>query len=220
MKKIGLRRGFKTMDERIAQVMPLAAAGKNTSEIAEALGISNSRVLTIAKAGGFQVAHTPPANGLQVGHKREKDRIAEICALARAGHNRRQIAAITGLAVPTVGRFLVLGGEARSRQVATVSNAGRVASETVDVLVGAAHGVDLFRNVGLAIDAPTALGLLKDLRGAMASLRWFERTLREIANVRDHEAQVEDSVGAVCEDEGGVRSAAGDAPATPEHPPG
>jgi ParB-like chromosome segregation protein Spo0J len=122
--------------------------------------------------------------GLRPGTKRRTDRAEEIRNLVASGHNVDQIAEAQGISAPQVRNIM----RAESIKIAipktatTHASAQRVSAGTVDMLVGAAQGLEIFRESGLRLSGEFARSLLPDLRDAMRSMRWFEQQLKEAAN--------------------------------------
>jgi ParB-like chromosome segregation protein Spo0J len=117
-------------------------------------------------------------------YKPYADRVAQLKELATAGNSISQIAEAAGIGPERVSALLRASGIKLSIPKASThaANALRVATETVNVLMGTAQGLEIFRRAGLTLSKTNAAELLPDLREAMKSLRWFEQQLKGVAN--------------------------------------
>lgn len=164
------------------------AAVRATAEVGEEIPHQEKRV---GKDGIAQSVEKPVrtrrdgrACGIAPGKRHADERADEIRELVASGHNVEQIAQAQGVGVPWVTKIMDDHGiKVATRRTATShADANRVASGTVDMLVGAAQGLSIFRAKGLDVSKEIAISLLPELREAMRSMRWFEQQLKEAAN--------------------------------------
>lgn len=150
---------------------------------------------TVAKArakaeAGDQIDHHEKRVGLDgktqpSGKKPASERIAEITDLLAAGHNVQQVADRLHITEDRV-RSLIHGHKIEITQWATHRGRSnpklsRVIEETVNALIGAAHGLQIVKDAKPDLEPSHAAELLREANEAMKSIRWMLNTLKEIA---------------------------------------
>lgn len=114
-----------------------------------------------------------------------KERVQDIAAMLREGHNPAQIADSLGVRTQYV-RDLIrdndLGKLDRRGKGGAKLNPAHVVEETVNAVAATGHGLRLIRNVPIDISRTDAAAMLAEMTEAMQSLRWLVNVLKGLAN--------------------------------------